>query len=195
MQTQSQPMTAGNMPGGGAAKSMSAINMKWKPAKESTKEPVNEMYTKPKDGEKGQVDAAKVASLKAKPMRPAPLKRTSNNKLDKASKKALMKSRKESASKYAERSAEMKKDLVYKKNALKRQMKYEQSLKKKQPKKAPTYPNISQMVYMVGPVPKYKAISNKFREFRKFQMTQLKHSNKSSDISYLYKVGSPVSAK
>jgi len=195
MQTQSQPMTAGNMPGGGAAKSMSAINMKWKPAKASPKKPVDKMYTKKTAGEKGQVDAAKVASLKAKPTRPSPLKRTSTNKLDKASKKTLMTSRKEAATKYAERSAEMKKELVYKKNALKRQMKYEKSLKKKQPKVAPTHPNISQMIYMVGPVPKYKAISNKFREFRKFQMTQLKHSSKSSDISYLYKVGAPVSAK
>jgi len=216
MQTQSQA-TAGNMPGGGAAKSMKTygynyetgqlrgrceeknwmIDMKWKPAKSSPKEPVNPLYTKPKTNEKGSVDASKVASLMAKPNRPKPLKRKSTNKLDKASKKALIKQRKEAAKKYAERSAEVKKELVYKKNALKRSKSYEKSLKKKQPKTKPCYPNIASMIYSVGPQPKYKAISKKFREFRKFSKTQLKHSkSKQEGISYLYKVGTPqVAAK
>jgi len=196
MQTQSQPMTAGNMPGGGAAKSM--INMKWaKPAKSSPKKPVDPLYTKPKSDEKGSVDAAKVASLKAKPNRPKPLKRKSTNKLDKASKKALIEQRKEAKKKYTERSAEIKKEVVYKKNALKRQKKHEKSLKKKQPKMEPTYPNIASMIYSVGPQPKYKAISKKFREFRKFSKTQLKHSkSKTEEVSYMYKVGAPpVAAK
>jgi hypothetical protein len=198
MQTQSQPMTAGNMPGGGAAKSMKAVNMKWKPAKAQSKQPVNPIYTKAGKGEKGSVNSAKVASLKAKPNRPAPLKRKSTNKLDKAAKKALIAQRKEAAKKYAERSAEIKKERVYMKNALKRQSKHEKTLKKKQPKTSPSYPNISHMIYSVGPQPKYKAISKKFREFRKFAKTQLKHSPEKStteEISYLYKVGKPVPCK
>merc|ERR1719330_1117233 len=167
------------------------VNMKWKPAKSSPKQPVNPMYTKAGKNEKGTVDQAKVASLKAKPNRPAPLKRTSTNKLDKASKKALIAKRKEAAKKYAERSAEIKKEVVYKKNALKRQIKHEKSLKKKQPKMEPAYPNIASMIYSVGPQPKYKAISKKFREFRKFSKTQLKHSQtKTGEVSYMYKVGS-----
>merc|ERR1719499_328113 len=171
--------------------------MKWEPAKTSPKQPVNPMYTKPGKNEKGTVDQAKVASLKAKPNRPAPLKRKSTNKLDKAAKKVLIEKRKEAAKKYAERSADIKKELVYKKNALKRSLKHEKSLKKKQPKKEPAYPNISSMIYSVGPQPKYKAISKKFREFRKFSKTQLKHSkSKTEEVSYMYKVGSPpVAAK
>merc|ERR550539_1070272 len=102
---------------------MKAVNMKWKPAKAQSKQPVDPKYTKPSKGEKGSVDSAKVASLKAKPNRPAPLKRKSTNKLDKAAKKKLIAERKEAAKKYAERSAEVKKELVYKKNALKRQKK------------------------------------------------------------------------
>lgn len=194
MQTQSQP--SGNMPGGGAKSMKAMIDMKWKPAKASPKQPVNKLYTKPTSGEKGSVDKAKVASLAAKPNRPAPLKRKSTNKLDKSSKKALIKQRKEAKKKYAERSVEIKMELAYKKNAMKRQKKHEKSLKKKQPKAEPSLPNISHMIYSVGPQPKYKAISKKFREYRKFAKTQLKHSkSKSDDISYLYKVGTPVSAK
>lgn len=195
MQTQSQPVTAGNMPGGGLAKTMKAIDMKWKPAKQSPKQPVHELYSKPKSDEKGTVDASKVASLKAKPNRPKPLKRTSNNKLDKEAKKTLIAKRKEAAKKYAERSAEIKKERVYMKNALKRQKKHEKALKKKQPKPEPALPNISHMIYSIGPQPKYKTISKKFREFRKFAKTQLKHTkSKSEEISYLYKVGSPMVA-
>jgi len=230
MQTQSQPMTAGNMPGGGAAKSMSAyagnwetgqlqeeknwINQKWKPAKASPKKPVHELYTKAKADEKGSVDQSKVASLVAKSNRPAKLKRTSNNKLDKEAKKLLIAQRKEAAKKFAERSAEMKKELICKKNALKRQVKREKVLKKKQDldKIEPSFPNISSMIYSVGPQPKYKAISSKFRQYRKFAKMQLKAKTvqswehtptlgkahtvtKSEGISYLYKVGTPVSSK
>jgi len=198
-------MTAGNMPGGGAAKSMKAkgtceeknwINMKWQPAKASPKKPVDKLYTTSTSAEKGKVDAAKVASLMAKPNRPKPLKRKSTNKLEKAAKKTLIASRNEASKKYAERSAEIKKELLYKKNALKRQNAYEKALKKKQPKGEPECPNILSLIYSVGPQPKYKAISKKFREFRKFSKTQLMHSkSKSDEISFIYKVGTPVAAK
>jgi hypothetical protein len=177
---------------------MTAINQKWKPAKASPKKPVHELYTKAKADEKGSVDQSKVASLAAKSNRPAKLKRTSANKLDKEAKKLLIAQRKEAAKKFAERSAEMKKELICKKNALKRQVKREKVLKKKQDldKTEPSFPNISSMIYSVGPQPKYKAISNKFRQYRKFAKMQLKHTNtKSEGISYLYKVGTPVSAK
>jgi len=199
------------MPGGGAAKAMKTyaqrgrreeknwmIDHKWAPAEASPKQPVNPLYTKTKTQEKGSVNASKVASLMAKPNRPKPLKRKSTFKLDKASKKALMTSRKEAAEKYTERSAEIKKQLVYKKNALKRSKAFEKQLKKKQPKTEACYPNIISMIYQVGPQPKYKAISKKFRAFRKFSKTQLKHSlaplGKQDEISFIYKVGAPVVA-
>jgi len=197
--TQSQA-TAWNMPGGGAAKAMKTmIDYTWKPLKSSPKQPVDTLYTKPKSQEKGSVNASKVASLMAKPNRPKPLKRKSTNKLDKASKKALMASRKEAAQKYMERSAETKKELVYKKNALKRSKAFEKQLKKKQPKTEACYPNIASMIYQVGPQPKYKSISKKFRAFRKFSKTQLKHTlaplgGPQDEISFIYKVGAPVVA-
>jgi len=190
------------MPGGGAMKKMSAsVSQKWKPVTKAKKQPVDSKYTKPSKGEKGQVDQSKVAMLKAKPNRPKPLKRKPTTKLSKAEKKKLIASRKEAKAKYAERSQQTKKDLVYKKNALKRHKKKTKTLKKHQkkslPKTAPmtppTFPNILEMIYSVGPDPKYKAISMKFREYRKFAKAQLKHSksksSKSGNISYLYKVG------
>lgn len=191
--TQTQPQ--GNMPGGGAMKKMSAsFNQKWEPApsKKSMKEPVHSLYTKPTTAEKGTVDKSKVAMLMAKPNRPKPLKRKKSDKLSKEEKKVLITKRKEAKAKYQERSELVKKEVVYKKNALKRQSKKVKTLKKKQPKSKPTFPHISEMIYSVGPQPKYTTISDKFREYRAFAKTQLKLSKtKPAKISYLYKVGQP----
>lgn len=183
----------GNMPGGGAMKKMSAsFNQKWAPMKKSEKKPVDPIYTKMSSSEKGSVDSRKVSMLMAKPNRPKPLKRKKTDKLSKEEKKVLITKRKESKVKYAERSELVKKEVVYKKNALKRQSKKTKTLKKKQPKAVskPTYPNILEMIYSVGPDPKYTTISEKFREYRHFAKTQLKHTkSKPAKISYLYKVG------
>lgn len=191
--TQSQPQ--GNMPGGGAMKKMSAsFNQKWEPApsKKSMKEPVHSLYTKATSAEKGRVDSRKVAMLMAKPNRPKPLKRKKTDKLSKEEKKVLITKRKEAKAKYQERSELVKKEVVYKKNALKRQSKKVKTLKKKQPKNKPTFPHIQEMIYSVGPQPKYTTISDKFREYRAFAKTQLKLSkSKPAKISYLYKVGQP----
>jgi len=185
----------GNMPGGGAMKKMSAsFNQKWEPAptKKSMKKPVNSMYTKMSSGEKGKVDSRKVSMLMAKPNRPKPLKRKKTDKLSKAEKKVLITKRKEAKAKYQERSDLVKKEVVYKKNALKRQSKYVKTLKKKQPKSKPTFPNILELIYSVGPDPKYTTISQKFREYRAFKKTQLKCTkSKPAKISFLYKVGQP----
>lgn len=199
-----KPMSGvqGNMPGGGAMKKMSAeshydekncsFNQKWEPAKKSPKKPVDPLYTKMSSSEKGSVDSRKVSMLMAKPNRPKPLKRKKTDKLSKEEKKVLITKRKEAKAKYAERSELVKKEVVYKKNALKRQSKKTKTLKKKQPKSKPTFPNILEMIYSVGPDPKYTTISEKFREYRAFAKTQLKHTkSKPAKISYLYKVGEP----
>lgn len=230
MQTRSQPMTAGNMPGGGAMKKMSASyqSKKWKSTTTTSKmspkvhklyttpkpneleeswykkQTVNKIYTTKKSGETGKVSASKVASLKAKPNRPKPLKRK-KTKLTKTEKKTLIQKRKESKMKYAVRSEVIMQELLFKKNALKRDKKKAKTLAKKQTKVEPMYPNILEMMYSIGPQPKYKTISDKFREYRKFAKAQMKCSKKSksksvskkSEISYLYKVGQkkPMSAK
>merc|ERR1719461_120710 len=199
----------GNMPGGGAMKKMSAyaakwetgqlhydekncsFNQKWEPApsKKSMKKPVDPKYTKISSAEKGTVDSKKVSMLMAKPNRPKPLKRKKTDKLSKEEKKALITKRKEAKAKYAERSELVKKEVVYKKKALKRQSKKTKTLKKKQPKTKPTYPHILEMIYSVGPDPKYTTISEKFREYRAFAKTQLKlQKKKPAKITYLYKV-------
>merc|ERR1719192_1632616 len=156
--TQSQPQ--GNMPGGGAMKKMSAyaakwetgqlhhdekncsFNQKWEPApsKKSMKEPVHTLYTKPTSAEKGTVDSRKVAMLRAKPNRPKPLMRKKTDKLSKKEKKVLIQKRKEAKAKYQERSELTKKEVVYMKNALKRQKKKVKALAKKQPKMEPSFP-------------------------------------------------------
>lgn len=191
---QTQPTTAGNMPGGGAKKMSASFNQKWEPApvKKSMKQPVDSVYTKMSSGEKGKVDSRKVAMLMSKPNRPKSLKRKKTDKLSKSEKKVLIAKRKEAKAKYAERSVLVKKEVVYKKRSLKRQSKKVKTLKKKQPKTKPSLPNISEMIYSVGPDPKYTCISEKFREYRAFAKTKLKYSkSKPAKISYLYKVGSP----
>lgn len=206
MQTQSQPMTAGNMPGGGAMKKMSAsVSQKWKPAEKTKKDPVHELYTVKSKNETGTVNQSKVAMLKAKPNRPKQLKRKPTSKLSKEQKKVLIAARKEAKKKYAERSEMTKKDFVCKKKALMRQRKREKVMTKKHPntKHPKVYKNILEIIYSVGPMPKYAAISDKFREYRKFAKAQLKHSkpkpvwkkekgtfvHKPVEITYLYKVG------
>jgi len=191
----------GNMPGGGAA----PIDQKWEPAKKAEKQPVHELYTAKTAEETGKVNPAKVAMLKAKTNRPTTLKRKPTTKLSKEEKKVLIAARKEAKAKYAERSKLTKMDLVCKKKALMRQKAKRKVMAKKCPKTmAPKpYKNILEIIYSVGPKPKYTAISDKFREYRKFAKAQLKATktkpvwkkegstfvHKPVEITYLYKVG------
>lgn len=185
----------GNMPGGGAA----PIDQKWEPAKKAEKQPVHELYTAKTAEETGKVNSAKVAMLKAKTNRPTTLKRKPTTKLSKEEKKVLIAARKEAKKKYAERSASRKMDLVCKKKALMRQKAKRKVMAKKCPKTmAPKpYKNILEIIYSVGPKPKYAAISEKFREYRKFAKAQLKATKTKPlrplpttvEITYLYKVG------
>lgn len=178
---------AGNMPGGGAAKMKMSDPMVAKPAAK----PVDSKYTTKQKGEIGTVDASKVAAMKAKPGRPAPLKRKSQIKLSKEQVKIIKEQRKTSKQKYAERSAQVKKELVYMTNALTRKTKREASMSKA--KKTPERKmNNCSIMYSVGPQPKPESKSQKFRQFRKFQAAQLKCAKKmqpGEEISYLYKVG------
>jgi len=168
------------------------------------KKPCPKKFMTPSKGEKGSVDASKVAALKAKPNRPKPLKRK-KTKLTKKEKKELIMKRKEAKAKFAMRSKETMMDLEFKKNQLMREKKKEMSLHKTLARKhrqpEPMYPHILEIMYSVGPQPKYKTISNKFREYRKFAKAQMKaqkkvekdlKKKKSSDVTYLYKVGKPM---
>lgn len=191
MQTQSIPTmtgTAGNMPGGGAAK------MKMSNPVESTKSSerkVHEIYTTTKSEETGTVDAAKAAALKAKPGRPAPLKRKTQIKLTKEQAKIVKDLRKASKEKFQERSQQVKKEIVYRRNAVSRSAKRVKCAIKA--KKLPERKmNNCTIMYSVGPQPKSTDASSKFRQFRKFQAAQLKCAKKQqpgSEISYMYKVG------
>lgn len=182
-QTQ-QPVT-GNMPatskhpGGGAGKTM--------PVRKP--EPVSEKYTKPSPGEKGEVDAAKVAALKAKPNRPKPLQRKSVIKLDKEKRKELRKKRKEAAEKFKERSVERTKGRTYMRNFMKRSRKRAANERKKLSRPAKEFKNMS-LMYSVGGFPKYQEESKKFREFRKFNASKLSCAKNSPPlVQYMFKVG------
>lgn len=196
MQTQHPDMaTAGNMPlkmhpGGGAGKAAEKAKS-WLDQPFVEKQPVAAIYCKPSPGEKGTVDASKVAALKAKAKRPSALKRTSKIKLDKEEKKELKAKRKEAAKKFSERSAETKKELSYMKNARVRQTKREKAQKKAQ--KTPKKSTNMTLMYSVGPQPKYKAISRKFRAYRKFAAKQISCAkDKAPMFTTIYKVGSPA---
>lgn len=188
--TQQMPQTA---PGGGAVyKKSTPITQKWEPAAKATKEPVHELYTSKTAEETGKVNSSKVAMLKAKSNRPKTLKRKPTTKLSKEEKKALIASRKEAKKKFAERSESTKSDLLCKKKALMRQRKRSKVMAKKFPNtKAPKpFKNILEMIYAVGPMPKYAAISDAFREYRQFAKAQMKASkSKPAEITFVYKVG------
>lgn len=172
-----------NMPGGGAGKSMNA-----------EKKAVHSLYTTPKPNEKADVDATKIAALKSNKKRPAPLKRKSSIKLDKAAKKALISSRKEAAEKYKERSEQFKKDLEYRKRAVSRETKREQSLTKSAKKGRPSKKmNNCTMIYSVGPQPKHAKFSQTFREFRK--LNRFSPVKQAKEITFIYKVGQPIASK
>lgn len=181
-QTSTQTMAAGNMPGGGAAKAMMKKSM----------EPVNKLYTTVAANEKGEVDAAKVAALKSNSKRPAPLKRSSKIRLTKSEWQALKDQRKEAAKKYAERSQQVKKEKVYRKNAVTRSTKRQEKLAAAQKRPERKMNNCS-IMYSVGPDPKSMSKSEQFRAFRSFARTQQKFgapAEKKEHVSFIYKVGS-----
>merc|ERR1719436_660843 len=93
-------------------------------------------------------------------------------------------------------------EIKFKKNQLMREKKKEMSLHKTLARKhrqpEPMYPHILEIMYSVGPQPKYQTISEKFREYRKFAKEQMKaqkkvekelKKKKPSEVTYLYKVG------
>lgn len=220
-------MTAGNMPGGGkSSKMMSKSSGKYTMKDQSDKkmqpvvvnklyttvmpgeqpeeiypekQPVNKLYTTPQANEKGKVNAAYVAKLKANKKRPAPLKRKSQIRLPKAEWEALKESREAAKTKYAVRSKSVEQDMVFGLNAEKRRMKREAALKKAQ-KTPERIMNNCTMMYSVGPDPKYKKITRDFRKFRAFQKTKLQCAPKMSqtkimgNFTFMYKVGSPIKA-
>jgi len=198
---------AGNMPGGGklSKKMMSKDTTDMKGVdkiyttpvigEKGPWESVHKTYTTPTTGELANIDVKKAAELKANPKRPAPLKRTSKIKLSKLEWQTLKDKRAAAAATYAARSQSVKMDMVYGKNAELRKMKRESSLKKKQQRSERVMNNCT-IMYSVGPQPKYKMVSQKFREFRAFQKTKLacakKVQAKGEHVSFMYKVGSPV---
>lgn len=194
MQTQSQPTQSGvagnirkSVPGGGQLKSSSAPGPKksFKPLSAD----VDPKFVFARKGEKGEVDQARVAKLKSNPKRPAPLVRKSKNKLDAASKKKLIKSRKEAAQKFKERSEATRKDLVYRKNALARELKRKD---RKAEVTKPTSPKLTNcsLIYQVGKAPKYKRMRKHFREFRKFRKVELQFSPEQQKlVNYIFLVG------
>lgn len=189
IQSSTQTMSAGNMPGGGAVKKMSESSMK-------KAVPVHKLYTTVGNNETGEVDAAKAAALKAKSNRPTALKRTSKNRLTKSELEAIKNKRKEAAAKYAERSMQVKKDKVYRKNAVSRDAQRQEKLSVAQ-KRPERKMNNCEIMYSVGPDPKFACKSEKFRAFRTYARTQIKFAvqpKKEEHVSFMYKVGSPVKA-
>merc|ERR1712019_289498 len=87
--------------------------------------------------------------------------------LHKESAMAVKKQRKEAKAKYAERSAQMKKDLKYKKNAKTRSVKRTKAyITKCKIEKKPAFDNMK-LVYKVGGTsPKFEARSAEFRRYR-----------------------------
>lgn len=195
-----QPATApANVPGGGAGKTQKSQKIKKaSPQKKIVSPPAppaDPMYTKSKPEEKGTVDTARVAKLKANKKRPAPLKRSAKIKLDKESKQKLKESRKAAAAKFKERSESTKKDLTYRKKFLEREAKRKKSLQAVAKSAARKMTNCD-ILYSVGPQPKYKTISKRFREFRKYSKAQLQCSpDKKEEITVIYKVGQPEQIK
>lgn len=174
---------AKTMPGGGAGKEA-----------KKEKAPVDPKYTTPCPEEKGEIDESRVAKLKANSKRPAPLKRTSRVQLEKEAKKKLKESRKQAAAKYKARSETTKKDLTYRKNYLSRDSKRKQQLASVN-EPAPRKMGNCEIIYSVGPQPKYKAISQRFRDFREYSTSKIKFSpTKKQQVTYLYKVGQSVVA-
>jgi len=189
--TQQDPVA--NVPGGGAEKTQKTT--KASPQKKVVSPPAppaDPLYTTAKPEEKGTVDEARVTQLKANKKRPAPLKRTAKIKLDKESKQKLKESRKAAAAKFKERSESTKKDLLYRKKFLEREAKRKKSLEAVAKPASRKMTNCS-VLYSVGPQPKYKTISKRFREFRKFSKAQLECStDKKEEITVIYKVGQPI---
>jgi hypothetical protein len=189
--TQQDPVA--NVPGGGAEKTQKTT--KASPQKKVVSPPAppaDPLYTTAKPEEKGTVDEARVTKLKANKKRPAPLKRTAKIKLDKESKQKLKESRKAAAAKFKERSESTKKDLSYRKKFLEREAKRKKSLEAVAKPASRKMTNCS-VLYSVGPQPKYKTISKRFREFRKFSKAQLECStDKKEEITVIYKVGQPI---
>jgi hypothetical protein len=109
--------------------------------------------------------------------------------LDAASKKKLMSSRKAAAQKFKERTESMKKDFVYRKNALARQQKRKDRKEEVTKPTAPKLTNCS-FIYQVGKAPKYKQMKKNFREFRKFRKVELQFSPEQQKlVNYLFLVG------
>merc|ERR1719464_1424618 len=154
-----------------------------------------EVYTKPSAGEKGKVDSSKVKKLKANPKRPQTLKRKSQIRLSKKEWEALKDKRKESAKKYKKRSVDVKKEKVYRKHAVERELKKAEVVAKKVKGSTAQKMENCTMIYSVGPQPKYTMKSSKFRSYRKYMSNQLKCKSKTKapkDVVYMYKVGAPV---
>jgi len=200
------------LPGGGAMKQKPAyaagssydekncsVSQKWEMVEKPKDQPVHELYTSKMDGETGTVNQSKVAMLKAKPNRPKQLKRKPTSKLSKEEKKVLIQARKEAKAKYAERSEIVKKERLCMKKSLIRQRKFAKVMRKKCPNsKAPKpYKNIQEIMYSVGPQPKYATMSKNFREYRKFAKAQMKYSKShesrpiptTATVTYIFKIG------
>lgn len=114
--------------------------------------------------------------------------------LHKESAKAVKKQRAEAKAKYAERSAQMKKDLKYKKNAKTRMVKRTKAyMTKCKIEKKPAFNNM-QLISAVGGCPKYQTRSAEFRRYREFMSAQKKFQPKTSFVSMIYEVGKEVQA-
>jgi len=114
--------------------------------------------------------------------------------LHKESAKAVKKQRAEAKAKYAERSAQMKKDLKYKKNAKNRMVKRTKAyMTKCKIEKKPAFNNM-QLISAVGGCPKYQTRSAEFRRYREFMSAQKKFQPKTSFVSVIYEVGKEVQA-
>lgn len=114
--------------------------------------------------------------------------------LHKESAIAVKKQRKEAKAKYAERSAQMKKDLKYKKNAKTRSHKRSKAYNKKcKIEKKPAFNNMK-LISAIGGCPKFEARSAEFRRYRSFMSAQKKFQPKTSFVSMIYEVGKAVQA-
>jgi len=85
------------------------------------------------------------------------------------------------------------------KKSLIRQRKFAKVMRKKCPNsKAPKpYKNIQEIMYSVGPQPKYTTMSKNFREYRKFAKAQMKYAKShelrpiptTATVTYIFKIG------
>jgi len=147
------------------------------------------------DGAFGKVDEAKVAKLKAKSNRPAPLKRKSKNSLEKDQKKKLVDARKAAKTKYQERTESFRKDRVYLKNRFatmqshtaRKMTEWASKLNKAKMPNTQTekkIPSNFTLIYSVGPQNDDRR--QEFRAFRKKEFAKLKtmkKEGKSIDIT------------